>query len=262
MNTDFTFKNTYLEKFEKVICYPKFNPKKTSERFLEIKKLGIREIFSEGKFSIQKINVLGKGYCGIVVLASTKKSKVALKIRRTDIRKKGIIHEVKMQKIANSENIGPKLLDFTENIIMMEVIEGISFIKWINYYKSGKISKRRVLKVLRDILEQCRRLDARGLDHGELSDASKHILITSNDKVKLLDFEKSSTNRKVSNVTSICHYLFMSGKIANLRFEKNNKNEMKKRTSLITKLGIYKRKPSRVTFLRILKICLNQLRDI
>ena len=90
------------------------------------------------------------------------------------------------------------------NLIMflIKLIEGISFLDWFKYYKLGEISKRRVLTVIKDILEQCWRLDRKGLDHGELSDASKHILITTDCKVKILDFEKASINRKVSNVTS------------------------------------------------------------
>ena len=66
-----------------------------------------------------------------------------------------------------------------------------------------------VRHVLRDVLEQCWRLDEAGLDHGELSRAPKHIIMDLKSNSRILDFETASTSRKVSNVTSICNFLFI-----------------------------------------------------
>ena len=57
-------------------------------------------------------------------------------------------------------------------------------------------------KTVKKVLEDCYRLDQLGLDHGELSNISKHVIVGK--KTTLIDFESSSTNRRVSNVTSAC----------------------------------------------------------
>lgn len=67
-----------------------------------MKKLGINSISFQGDLKLGLINVLGKGYVGIVVLAKKQKKKVAVKIRRTDSQRKEMQSEAKLLKIANS----------------------------------------------------------------------------------------------------------------------------------------------------------------
>lgn len=45
------------------------------------------------------------------------KRKVALKIRRTDADRSQMYHEADMLKKANSVDVGPKLLDVSENFL-------------------------------------------------------------------------------------------------------------------------------------------------
>ena len=58
-------------------------------------------------------------------------------------------------------------------------------------------------------MNQCYKLDLYGIDHGELSDLRKHVII--NQRVNIIDFDSSSTNRKTSNLTSCIQYLFIGG---------------------------------------------------
>jgi putative serine/threonine protein kinase len=59
-------------------------------------------------------------------------------------------------------------------------------------------------------------LDRIGLDHGELSHAPKHVIVNDEDKPVIVDFESASLNRRPSNVTSICQFLFLGGEPAGI----------------------------------------------
>src|SRR3990170_2681502 len=81
------------------------------------------------------INVLGKGYVGIVVLAKKQKKKVAVKIRRTDSQRKEMQSEAKLLKIANSVGVGPCLIDSSKNLMIMEYLDGKKIGMWIKELK-------------------------------------------------------------------------------------------------------------------------------
>jgi len=72
------------EPYSTILGYPKATKAQLKSRAMELKTLGIDGVSFEGPMEINKLNVLGKGYAGIVVMAKMKTKKVALKIRRTD----------------------------------------------------------------------------------------------------------------------------------------------------------------------------------
>jgi putative serine/threonine protein kinase len=218
-----------------------------------MRHLGVKALCFKGEKKVNNISVLGKGCVGIVVLAYTDTGKVALKIRRTDANRKGMKREADMLRIANSVNVGSRLLGFDENILLMELVDGTFLHRWIENLEEREDTTMRVRGVLREIMEQCRRLDEIGLDHGELSRAPKHIIVDADDKVCILDFETASITRKVSNVTSICHYLFMRGKTAELISEKIGERN---REDLLTALRVYKEKRTSENFESILRACM------
>ena len=240
------------EKYAKIICYPTCDKKELEKRLGEMRKLGIKALYFTGDKKIGDVSVLGKGCVGIVVSADIERGKAALKIRRMDADRETMKHEVEMLQIANSVNVGPRLIGFTQNLLMMEYIRGILLPKWIEKVKEERNAAERIRRVLRGILEQCRRLDEAGLDHGELSRATKHIIIDDNDTPWILDFESASVTRKVSNVTSICQFLFLQGKTAKLIREAVNQKEKEK---LISALRKYKESQTRERFNEILKVC-------
>jgi putative serine/threonine protein kinase len=160
-------------------------------------------------------------------------------------------HEAEMLKRANDIGVGPKLLDVTENFLLMEFIEGTHLPKWIETVK-GRGAKARIRKVLRDVLEQCWLLDKVGLDHGELSRAPKHIIVGANDILYMVDFETASIDRKVSNVTSICQFLFIGSRLAKTIKKKLGEVDAK---TLIRALKAYKQRQTRENFEEVLVIC-------
>jgi len=120
--------------------------------------------------------------------------------------------------------------------------------KWLDKQR-GKVSVR---KVLREVLEQCWQLDIAGLDHGELSHAPKHIIIDKKGTLFIVDFETASLNRKPSNVTSICQYLFISGLVAKKVAERLGEANKKK---IVEALRYYKSNRTSDNFERVLEVC-------
>ena len=84
------------EPYSKILGYPKATKRQLESRVSELRKLGIKEVSFQGKTKIGTLNILGKGYVGVVVLArKNKNKKVALKIRRTDSQRNGMKEEAK-----------------------------------------------------------------------------------------------------------------------------------------------------------------------
>lgn len=239
------------EAYGQVMCYPRYDSKELRKRLTELRRLGVTAVEFSGKKVVSDLLVLGKGCIGIVVMAYKKDERVALKIRRVDADRTRMQHEAKMLKKANSVNIGPKLLDVSDNFLIMEFIEGVLLPEWINTLRE-RGTKSKVQRVLQAVLEQSWSLDELCLDHGELSRAPKHILIDASEKPWIVDFETASVNRKVSNVTSICQYLFVGSQVAKTTEKKLGKIDKKE---LLQVLRNYKQERTRGNFDKILRTC-------
>jgi len=238
------------EEHAKLVCYPRYSSEEFDRRLKEMRSLRIRSIEFAGKSEIFGLPVQGKGCVSVVVQAYRNQDKVALKIRRTDADRPRMMHEAQMLRLANSMNVAPRLIDFTENFLVMEFVDGVLLREWIKEINQTGAAADRVRTVLRDVMDQCWRLDELGLDHGELSRASKHIMIGGHDKAYILDFESASVKRRVSNVTSICQYLFLRSEIAET--VKNNLKQIEEE-DLLDSLRAFKRCRSRIAFDETLK---------
>jgi len=236
-------------KHGQVLCYPRCEQEELGRRLKELERLGVQTIEFTGEKNVFDVPVLGKGCVGVVVVAYTNSGRAALKIRRVDADRKGMFHEGEMLNRANAIDVGPKLLEISENFLLMELVKGTHFPEWIKSME-GREEQWRVRLVLKDILEQCYRLDEAGLDHGELSNAPKHIIVDADDRPHLIDFETASINRRVSNVTSVCQYLFLGSQIADKVKEKRGEVDEKE---LINALRTYKRERTRENFEKILE---------
>jgi len=239
------------KKYARVLCYPRYSSLEAAKRIRELKRLGVKAIEFSGEKQAFNIPILGKGCVGLVVIAHTKPGRAALKIRRVDADRKGMEHEAEMLKKANSIGVGPRFIGFDEDFLLMEFVEGLLLPKWVANLK-GRGTKKRIRLVLRDVLEQCWKLDEAELDHGELSRAPKHIIIDAGDKAHIVDFETASLKRRTSNVTSICQYLFLGSQTARAIRRKLQGIES---DTLITVLRDYKLNSTRGNFLKILQVC-------
>ncbi|MEM2103801.1 MAG: RIO1 family regulatory kinase/ATPase [Candidatus Bathyarchaeia archaeon] len=236
------------EPFASILCYPKPNRLDLVKRVKELKKLGVKALEFTGEKHVLNMRVLGKGCVGIVVKAYRNGEAVALKIRRIDADRSMMQHEADMLKTANQVGVGPDFLGVSRNLLLMQFIDGVLLPEWLKKFRGEKSFK----KVLKELLEQCWRLDMAGLDHGELSRAPKHVIITCEDKPFIVDFESASLNRKPSNVTSIAQFLFISGGVSE---EITEKLGCKDKTKVMEALRQYKADRNRQNFEKLLKTC-------
>jgi putative serine/threonine protein kinase len=236
------------EPFASIICYPRPSGAELKKRLKELQRLRIKALEFAGEKEAFNIQVLGKGCVGIVAIAHMNGEKAALKIRRVDADRSRMQREAEMLRKANSVRAGPRLLAVSKNFLLMQFIDGDLLPKWLEKRRG----KARLRKILREVLEQCWRLDKAGLDHGELSHAPKHIIVDRKGKPFIVDFETASMNRKVSNVTSICQFLFVSGLVAEKVDEKLGG---KGRDAIIEALRRYKNDKARKNFESVLEAC-------
>ena len=123
-------------------------------RIKELEDLGVESISFQGKLELGTINILGKGYVGIVVLGKIGRKKVAVKIRRNDSPRKNLKKEAKLLKIINKHKIGPKLVAFSNNFLVMEYLDGEKIGDWVvDLKKKGGSSQLKV--IIKKILEDC-----------------------------------------------------------------------------------------------------------
>ena len=74
----------FSEPYSKIIAYPNPIKRQITSRVSELKKLGITKVSFQGSTKIGNLDILGKGYVGVVILAKKNSKIVALKIRRLD----------------------------------------------------------------------------------------------------------------------------------------------------------------------------------
>ncbi|MEM4278715.1 MAG: RIO1 family regulatory kinase/ATPase, partial [Candidatus Nitrosocaldus sp.] len=132
---------------------------------------------------------------------------VALKMMRSDSGRVSMEREANMLAMANNVGIGPNLISYSSNLLAMELIDGMHMVELIRELESRNNNHHpiRIRSILNDILEQCFILDSIGLDHGELGNMNRHVMIS--DRTYIIDFESSSTTRSVANVTSAVNYI-------------------------------------------------------
>lgn len=242
-------KNLDQKPYSDIIGYPQGTPRQTRQRISEMQRLNIQAVSFTGSTAIGKLEVLGKGHVGVVVLARAGTKKVALKIRRIDSQRGSMSSEVELLKIVNAIKVGPKFYNASKNCIIMEYVKGQKIVDWVRTV-SGKGSVKRLKPVIKKILEDCYRMDQAGVDHGELSSISKHVIVGKT-KQTIIDFESSSTQRRASNVTSATQAIFIGSGISK-KVQKIYKIPTKQK--IIDALRLYKKEMSRQSFEDLLKV--------
>jgi putative serine/threonine protein kinase len=236
------------EPYVSVLCYPRPTKVEIRKRLGELRKLEVNALEFAGEKEAFNVPVLGKGCVGIVTLAYRKDERVALKIRRVDADRTRMQREAKLLKRANVAQVGPRLLSVSKNFLLMQFVDGVLLPEWLERRRG----KKQMQAVLREILEQCWRLDEIGLDHGELSHAPKHIIVDKGGKPVIVDFETASLNRRPSNVTSVCQFLFIGSETAKRIAEWLGETAKK---AIVEALRLYKNDRTCENFCRVLKAC-------
>lgn len=199
--------------YRTILGYPRASDDEISERIRELADIGVESVAFTGGIRINGLDVLGKGYVGLVVLARTAAGRAALKIRRTDSPRTDMSSEANFMRVANGVGVGPLLSRYSRNFVLMEYLQGITIREWLYGLGDEGADAARLRGVIRTILQDCFRLDRAGLDHGELVNMSKHVIVGEG-KATIIDFESSSTDRRVANVTSAAQSLYVGAGLA------------------------------------------------
>jgi putative serine/threonine protein kinase len=234
--------------YSRILTYPRRSDEAVKGRIQELVQIGVTELCFEGSTLIDGIPILGKGCVGLVTKATLDGLPIALKIRRADADRSSMMNEGRLLRLANSVDVGPRLIAATKNFLAMELITGVPLFRWAESSFTAK--KTRVKHLLRSLLEDCFRLDAIGLDHGELSHAPKNVLVSRAGEPFIVDFETASTARRVSNVTSLLQY-FLFGQIST---RVRASIRLPRRDTALKALVDYKRDGSVQAFQNILRV--------
>ena len=235
-------------RYSRILTYPISDEAKVRDRVRELSAAGVTSLRFSGSTLIGGVPVLGKGCVGIVTLAELDGMTVALKIRRDDADRPSMTSEGRLLRLANSVNVGPRLITATRNFLAMEAFNGLPLFKWAETQQAR--DRRAVKEVLEKLLYSCFRLDAVGLDHGELSHAPKNVLVSQRREGCIVDFESASTVRRVANVTSLLQY-FLFGRISRTI---RTSRIFPGKAQILKTLTQYKQEPSVEHFNRILEV--------
>jgi len=201
----------------------------------------------DGSSRIEGIPVLGKGCVGVVTQAIVDGELVALKIRRMDADRPSMMEEARLLRLANAVGVGPDLIGATRNFTVMKLFRGLPLFRWAEYLHPGKTT---VKSTMANLLLACFRLDAVGLDHGELSHAPRNVLVSKGGRPCIVDFESASMVRRVANVTSLVQYFLFGSISKNL----HTSNMVASKKEVVKALGAYKREGSVENFQSVLRV--------
>ncbi|BFI74317.1 putative serine/threonine protein kinase [Sulfurisphaera ohwakuensis] len=176
--------NTELVKVRDFI-YPRYD--ENIER--ELIEHGIKELYSFGSVNIGKVNVIGKGKTGIVVLFDNNK---VIKIRRSDSPKETLEIEAKIQ--IKAFPVAPKVYDYGRNFILMEYIDG------------RHLTREEKIDIIIDLLRKAKELEDKKIEHKELARPYKNVIVKA-DRVYIIDYDSASFKENPLNVTSILSWL-------------------------------------------------------
>jgi len=155
-----------------------------------------------GKRGIKLEKFYSKGTTSLVFTGNAEGKKVIIKLERPDSPRKNFKREAEILKFLEREEITPRLVDYG-------VFEGREFL--VREFAEGEplLYATPQKKHIVQILEKTYRLDALGIDHGQIQ-GGKHIII--DDTVWIIDFEKAGF-RKPKNVTSAMAMIFLNDNI-------------------------------------------------
>lgn len=164
----------------------------------------------------QEVSLLSFGKRGIVLKAKKGNLDVAIKFCRPDSHaRNAIIMETKYLGEVNKLGVGPKLIEFSEDFVVMEYIKGVRIDKWLL-----TATKDETLGMLSVLFYQLFSLDNAGINKSEMTNPYKHIIVKKDLIPVMIDFERARFNPKPQNVTQFAQYL-TRGNILLILQEKN-----------------------------------------
>ncbi len=188
------------------------------------------ELLAQGKRSLVYTGLFGK--------------KVAIKIKHP--RSKAVARisvEAEWLRKMNEHGIGPRYIASSAKFVMYEFVDGEKIGSYLEHC-SGKDA----LRVFRNVMKQCRIMDAMKVDKEEMHHPVKHVLISK--RVVLIDFERCHKVKLGKNVTQFVQFL-VSGNVERHLKKKKIKLDREK---LLEAAKWYKKDQSDKNMNQILKL--------
>ncbi len=242
-NIDELARTPYIQ----VLTYPRISLREAKARIKQLVVLGVDELVFEGHAKVGRLGILGLGTVGVVVRAQVGGELRALKIRRTDANRPDMEQEFRIATHANRVGVGPTVYSHSKDLILMKLLESQEIGDWLKSLP-GTGRRQRIRGFLHSLLNQCRKLDIIGIDHGQLSNLRKHAVIAEG-KPWIIDFESAGTSRKPRNVTTAAQYLLIGGAVSPLVRRTLGIKDTK---TLLGLLAEYKRGHSDYSYAKIL----------
>jgi putative serine/threonine protein kinase len=231
-----------------VLTYPKMSLPAARSRVRQLQKLGVTELVFDGRSKIGRLGILGIGTVGVVVQAMVGEKEYALKIRRTDANRKNMDEEVRIATLANKVGVGPPVAAHSKDFILMKLLRSQELDVWLKGL-SGRGTRDEAREMVHALLNQCRKLDIMGIDHGQLSNLRKHAVVAEGIPW-IIDFESAGTSRKPRNVTTAAQYLLVGGRLAP---KMRRTLGIRETEPLLTLLSEYKREMSDYRYSKVLE---------
>ncbi|MDG6901264.1 MAG: serine/threonine protein kinase [Nitrososphaerota archaeon] len=234
--------------YVQILTYPKISLRSARSRVRQLERLGVESLTFEGRAKIGRLGLLGIGTVGVVVKCTSGGEDYALKIRRTDANRPSLAVEYELTSFANRLGVGATVYGHTKDFLLLKLLDYVEFSDWIREL-SGEGTRARARGMVHEVLNQCRKLDIMGLDHGQLSNLRKHVVVAEG-RLWIIDFESASRSRRPSNVTSAAQYLLVGGKISPLM---RRLLGVKNTEPVLTLLRDYKKALSDIAYSRLLE---------
>lgn len=171
------------------LCYPSYSRECIEKRVAELRGLGI----------VGVSRLIGKGHSSTVLeVLLYNGARAALKVLRTDSKRADLLTECKLAERAYP--LAPKIIDCGEHYVLMELVEGVSAAEAV-------LKTERTTALVLKVITAGRGLDTRRIEHRELSRADKHVLITVDGKVKIVDYENATISERPRNVCRLTSWL-------------------------------------------------------
>ena len=231
-----------------VLTYPRISLAAARSRITQLERLGVEELVFQGKAKVGRLGILGLGTVGVVVRARVGEDVRALKIRRTDANRPDMDEEARVATLANNLGIGPTVFGHTKDLMLMKLLNYVELEEWLRGL-TGQGTRKAARTMIHSLLNQCRKLDIMGIDHGQLSNLRKHAVVAEG-VPWIMDFESAGTARKPKNVTTAAQYLFIGGKLSPLL---RRTIGIRDTSPLLRLLSEYKNDTSDYTYSRIIE---------
>lgn len=159
--------------------------------------------------NVQDVVFLKEGWRGKIFRGVFEGKNVAIKIARYPELSKNIRKEGEILKLVNSRNIGPNLLIFGYDFVVMEFIEGKHLKDFLRRTLESDDDRRNLLflsDILKKLLFQARALDELKISKNEMHRPYSNVIVAV-DRPVLIDFESTVTTERPKNVTQLFSFV-------------------------------------------------------